>query len=78
MNLILEALKKFVGFIVFLVGLTFTGVKWHQSELEAVELKVISKVKEFRQDDMRHLDTQLNDIKGDVRIIKKILMEGKN
>jgi len=67
--------SKVVSIVVAIVGLTYTGIKWHQNELEAVENKVIAKVKEYRKEDMDNLKVRLDDIKQDVGIIKKVLME---
>ncbi len=74
---LIEGIKKIIGLIVFILGLSFTGFQWHRSELQAVENKVITTVKEYRTEDMTTLRIQLDDIKEDLRDIKKIMMERK-
>jgi len=66
--------SKFIAICVAIASFTYTGVKWHQNELEAVELKVIARVEKMRDTDMGNLNQRLDDIKTDVRDIKNHLM----
>lgn len=66
--------SKFIAICVAIASFTYTGIKWHQNELEAVELKVISQVKEMRKTDMDNINQRLDDIKTDVRDIKNHLI----
>jgi len=70
-------ISKLISIVVAIVGLTYTGIRWHQNELEAVEFKVITQVKEMRRNDMEFLNTQLNDIKKDTTIIKEALIKDR-
>jgi hypothetical protein len=66
--------SKFIAICVAIASFTYTGVKWHQNELEAVETKVIARVEKMRDADMSSLNRRLDDIKEDVRDIKNHLM----
>jgi hypothetical protein len=66
--------SKFIAICVAIASFTYTGVKWHQNELEAVEIKVIARVEKMRDADMSSLNRRLDDIKEDVRDIKNHLI----
>lgn len=78
MNKLLEFaglfVTKLLGVVTAIVGLTYTGITWHQNELEAMEIKVTKQIEKRIDLDMANLNKRLDDINQGVRDIRNHLM----
>jgi hypothetical protein len=70
-----EVVRKFIAIIVAYSTTLVGGYIWLDSKIKAAEDNAISMVKEMRHEDMANINNRLNDIRDDLRVIKKVLME---
>jgi nitrogen fixation/metabolism regulation signal transduction histidine kinase len=67
--------KKVAAFFIAYSTALISGYVWFEAKIKAAEDNAIVIMKEYRQTDMNTLQRELDDIKSDVRDVKRILME---
>ena len=77
LGLIPDLLKKILAFVIAYSTALVGGYMWLENKIQAAEDNAIKTMKEYRQADMESLNQRLDDIKTDVGIIKKALIEGR-
>jgi 5-bromo-4-chloroindolyl phosphate hydrolysis protein len=76
-DILFNLIKKSIAAIVAIITMTVGVVQYIDKAKSEVKKEVIEKVAEWRQGDIKHINSKLDDLKDDMRIIKQALIERK-